>query len=437
MAEITTSGIMLKSTAIELSIVMPCLNEAETVAICIEKARAGLRSAGFLSDVSEIVIADNGSTDGSQAIAQNCGARVILARPVGYGAALSAGIAAARGRYVIIADSDDSYDLSDLQSFIEPLRAGWQFVCGTRLKGEIKPGAMPPLSRWFGNPVLTALGNILFHTHLSDYHCGMRGFDRQAILALGLRTPGMEFATEMIAKAASHHLKTIEVPIVYCPAGRSRAPHLRPWPDGWRHLRFMLLLSPAWVFLYPGMLLTGFGLVGMLALLPGPLAIGSIHLDVHTLLVCGMAVVIGVEVLTFWLCARLFAHHINVLPLPKAFVPFARESPLAKGLGLGTLLLILGIIPVVHAVGVWTTIQFGELDYRTILRLLIPGLVLMAVGTHVFFASFIISLLNFSENWTIGPETSWSGSPLSDVGMAENQHDKPADGCAENVAPKY
>jgi glycosyltransferase involved in cell wall biosynthesis len=421
MAETTISEDAFESSRITLSIVMPCLNEAETLAICIEKAHAGLNAAGISLHNSEIIIADNGSTDGSQAIAQRLGAQVIQVRRAGYGAALSAGFAAARGRYVIMADSDDSYDLTTLKPFIEPLQAGGQFICGTRFKGEIKPGAMPPLSRWFGNPSLTALGNVLFGTHLSDYHCGMRGFERQAVLDLDLQTPGMEFATEMIAKAAIHHLKISEVPIVYGPAGRSRAPHLRPWPDGWRHLRFMLLISPAWVFLYPGLMLTLFGLAGMLVLLPGPLAIGSLHLDVHTLLVCGMAVVIGVEVLTFWLCARLFAHHINVMPLPKALLTIARQSPLAKGLVLSSLLITLGIVPVVQAVGSWTAVQFGELDYRTVLRLLIPGLVLIAVGTHMFFASFIISLLNFSERWTLSMEEFPVNNDLTDYSVPEQQ----------------
>ncbi|MHB8624965.1 MAG: glycosyltransferase family 2 protein [Aggregatilineales bacterium] len=385
----------------EVTIVMPCLNEAETLGVCIEKAQSGLHAAGV---AGEIIVADNGSDDGSQDIAHQHGARVIHVTRRGYGAALRAGIAAAHGRYVIMADSDASYDFSILSPFIEKLRAGYAFVCGTRIKGTIMPDAMPWLHRWIGNPVLTGLGNFLFHTHLSDYHCGMRGFDRQAILNLGLCTPGMEFATEMIAKAALHELTITEVPIVYCPDGRSRAPHLRTWHDGWRHLRFMLLLSPAWVFLYPGLALLVLGLTGMFVLLPGPLQIGTIGLDVHTLLVCGVGAIIGVQVLTFWLSARLFASNIGLLPMPHALFRIVRGAPLGTGLALGGILFVLGMIPTIQAFHLWTEAQFHDLDYRVALRWLIPGLVLLAIGIHVFFASFIVSLINFTENWTIRQE---------------------------------
>ncbi len=388
-------------TPLELSIVMPCLNEAETLGLCIEKAQAGLRAAGV---EGEVIVADNGSADGSQDIAHQYGARVIHVTRLGYGAALRAGIAAAHGRYVIMADSDASYDLSALSPFVDKLREGNVFVCGTRIKGTIMPGAMPWLHRWVGNPALTGLGNFLFHTHLSDYHCGMRGFDRQTILNLGLCTPGMEFATEMIAKAALHKLPIAEVPIVYCPDGRSRAPHLRTWHDGWRHLRFMLLLSPAWVFLYPGLALLVIGLSGMLALLPGPITIGTVGFDVHTLLTCGVGAIIGVQVLTFWLSARLFAYNIGLLPLPRALFRFVRGAPLGTGLAVGGVLFVLGLIPTIQAFHLWTEAQFHDLDYRIALRWLIPGLVLLAIGIHVFFASFIVSLLNFTENWTIRQE---------------------------------
>ncbi len=386
---------------LELSIVMPCLNEAETIGACIAKARAGLRLAEI---EGEIVVADNGSSDGSQAIVRAHGARLVHVSRRGYGAALRAGIAAAHGRYVIIADSDESYDLSILQPFIEKLRAGYDFVSGTRIKGQILPGAMPPLHQFVGNPILTTLGNLFFHTRLSDYHCGMRGFERQAILELGLCTPGMEFATEMIAKAALHNLRMTEVPITYGPDGRSRAPHLRTWHDGWRHLRFMLLLSPAWVFLYPGLMLTVLGLLGMIVLLPGPITIGTIGLDVHTLLVSGIATIIGVQLLTFWLTARLFAYNIGLLPLPRILFRVVRGAPLGTGLTVGSILFILGIFPTVRAFQLWSGVQFGRLDYQLVLRWLIPGLVLLAVGIQVFFGSFVVSLLNFTESWMIRRE---------------------------------
>src|SRR5579859_5418813 len=326
----------------EVSIVMPCLNEAETVGQCIVKAQAGLRAAGV---TGEILVADNGSTDGSQAIVRAYGARLVHVSRRGYGAALRAGIGAAHGQYIIMADSDDSYDLSIIQPFIVKLNEGYDLVCGTRLKGQIMPGAMPWLHRHIGNPALTTLGNLFFHTQLSDYHCGMRGFNRRAILNLGLCTPGMEFATEMIAKSALHQLRIAEVPIIYCPDGRSRPPHLRTWHDGWRHLRFMLLLSPAWVFLYPGMLLLVLGLLGMVALLPGPITLGSIGLDVHTLLVCGIATIIGAQLLTFWLSARLFAYNVGLLPLPRILFRFVRGAPLGTGLTFGGLLFFFGLFP--------------------------------------------------------------------------------------------
>lgn len=400
---IATANLEMPSVASrpEVSVVMPCLNEAETVGQCIEKARLGLRAAGV---EGEIIIADNGSTDGSQDLAHQHGARVIHVTRLGYGAALRAGIAAAHGRFVIMADSDDSYDLKSLQPFIDQLRADNQLVCGTRIKGTIMPGAMPWLHRRIGNPVLTGLGNFLFHTRLSDYHCGMRGFDRKAILELGLCTPGMEFATEMIAKAALHRLNITEVPIVYCEDGRSRAPHLRTWHDGWRHLRFMLLLSPAWVFLYPGLALLIVSLIGMLVLLPGPLMIGTIGLDVHTLLVCGVGAIISVQVLIFWLSAQLFAANIGLLRLPRPLFRILRGAPLGTGLALGGLLIVLGLLPTIQAFRLWTEVQFHNLDYRAALRWLIPGLVLLAIGINVFFASFIVSLLNFTENWTIRQE---------------------------------
>ncbi len=383
--------------SVELSIVMPCLNEAETLERCIQKAWAGLQDCHI---DGEIIIADNGSTDGSQEIAIRNGAQVIAVKRKGYGAALLGGIAQACGKYVIMADSDDSYDLHDLEPFIAKLRQDYQLVMGTRIKGNILKNAMPPLHRWIGNPILTTLGNIFFGTRLSDYHCGMRGFDRVSLLNLKPRTPGMEFATEMVAKAALNGLRIAEVPITYYPDGRVRAPHLRTWRDGWRHLRFMLLLSPAWTFLYPGIFITLLGIVGMTILLPGPLDLGGHGLDVHTLLVAGVSVIVGVQLLTFWLGARLFAANIGLLPLPNLLSRLLRGSPLAMGLGAGSLLIIGGLLPSLHALQLWTSVQFGALNYQITLRWLIPGLVLITVGIHIFFASFIVSLVNFTEDWS-------------------------------------
>jgi hypothetical protein len=380
---------------IELSIVMPCLNEAETIGLCIGKALAALRQHQI---VGEVIIADNGSTDNSVEIAEQCGARVVHVPHKGYGAALTAGFRAAAGRYIIMGDSDDSYDFGEIWPFLKLLRQGDQVVMGTRIRGKILPGAMPALHRYFGNPVLTGLGNLFFHTRLSDYHCGMRGFDRQLMLDLQLRTPGMEFATEMIVKAALHKYSISEVPITYHPDGRTRAPHLRTWRDGWRHLRFMLLLSPAWTFLYPGLLLVVLGVIGMAITLPGTFVIGAIGLDVHTLLVSGVAVIVGFQILTFWLAARLFAASISLIPLSRAMFKIVKGAPLGIGLVTSGTLITLGIIPLTLSIEQWGNVSFGALNYQVVLRQLIPGLVLIALGVQALVASFIVSLLNFAEN---------------------------------------
>src|SRR5271165_1983666 len=268
------------SEACEFTILMPCLNEAETLANCISKARAFIARSGC---TGEVVIADNGSTDGSEAIAEANGARVVHVVERGYGSALLGGIRAARGRYVIMGDSDDSYDFSDLDAFVDKLRDGHALVMGNRFKGGIKPGAMPPLHRYLGNPVLTTVGRIFFRSPCGDFHCGLRGFDRAAILGLDLQAPGMEFASEMVVKATIHNLNIAEVPTTLWPDGRTRPPHLRSWRDGWRHLRFLLLFSPRWLFLYPGIGLMVAGAIMMAWLLPAPRTIGGVTFGIHTL----------------------------------------------------------------------------------------------------------------------------------------------------------
>lgn len=383
------------SDQLELTIVMPCLNEAETLATCIRKAREGLATAQVRG---EVLVADNGSTDSSQEIAQHEGARVVNVPQRGYGAALRTGITAAHSKYILMADSDDSYDLRDIKGFVDKLRDGYQVVMGSRLKGRILPGAMPPLHRWIGNPILTLLGNILFGTRISDYHCGMRAFDRQAIENLHLQTRGMEFATEMVAKAALNHLHITEIPITYYPDGRSRKPHLRTWRDGWRHLTFMLLLSPNWVYLLPGLLLTVVGGLLGAALLPGPLTIGAVNLDVHTLLVCGIAVIVGVQILIFGLTARFFATNLGILPQTKLTRSIQHGFPLSAGLIAGTLLFLLALLPIIKAVQLWVSVDFGHLNYEITLRWLIPGLTLAALGVEIFFASFVMSLLNYAQS---------------------------------------
>src|SRR5215469_16942057 len=292
-------------TPLELTILMPCLNEAATLATCIGKARAFLDR----SDVKgEILVADNGSTDGSHAIAEAAGARVVPVAARGYGAALQGGIRAARGRYVIMGDADDSYDFGALDGFVAKLREGVPLVMGNRFRGGIRPGAMPFLNRYLGNPVLSFIGALFFKAPIGDFHCGLRGFDRRAILGLGLVMPGMEFASEMVVKATMRGLPMAEVPIVLHPDGRGRPPHLRPWRDGWRHLKFLLLHSPRWLYLYPGLVMSfgGLGLMSLLAL-AGGITVGVIELRTHSMLAAGIIGLLGVQTLSFAVLARQFA----------------------------------------------------------------------------------------------------------------------------------
>ncbi|HXI95494.1 MAG TPA: glycosyltransferase family 2 protein, partial [Candidatus Acidoferrum sp.] len=284
------------SEPIEVSIVMPCLDEAETLATCIQKAQQAIESGGL---AAEIIVADNGSTDGSQVIAKELGARVVPVAKKGYGSALIGGIDAARGRFVIMGDADDSYDFTAIAPLIEKLRDGCDLVVGNRFMGGIEPGAMPWSHRWVGNPVLTLISRIFFHTPVGDAHCGLRGFRKDAYEQMRLRATGMEFASEMVIKASLKRMKIAEVPVTLRPDGRSRSPHLRTWRDGWRHLRFMLLFSPRWLFLYPGLALFAFGILLSLALLPGPLYLGSLRLDIHTLLVAGFLALLGYQMVLF------------------------------------------------------------------------------------------------------------------------------------------
>src|ERR1700734_472731 len=294
----------------ELTILMPCLNEALTVETCIRKARSYLERRSI---TGEVLVADNGSTDGSQSLALAAGARVVEIQDKGYGAALMGGIEAANGRYVIMADADDSYDFTDLDGFVDRLRRGFELVVGNRFQGKIKPGAMPLLNRYLGNPVLSLIGRTLFASPVGDFHCGLRGFERQAILGLHLRAPGMEFASEMVVKASLASFKIAEVPTKLSPDGRQRAPHLRPWRDGWRHLRFMLLRSPQWLFLYPGLLLTVFGLIGAIALIKAPIRVaGLLTLDINALLYFSIAATVGVQITFFGLFALAFARKMHL-----------------------------------------------------------------------------------------------------------------------------
>jgi len=377
--------------SLEFTFLMPCLNEEETLAICIRKAHQGAQAAGLTS--YEVLIADNGSSDGSQEIAVREGARVIDVPQRGYGAALIAGIENAYGTYVIMADADDSYDWSTLQPFFEKLRGGYSLVMGTRLRGTIKPGAMPFLHRWVGNPILTFIGNLLFKANVSDYHCGLRGFDRQAIQKLNLHTKGMEFATEMVTKAALARLKITEVPIIYSPDGRSRLPHLRTWRDGWRHLSFMLVMSPTWLFLIPSVLLILLGLVTNILLLPGALQIGTVTFDIHTLLIGSMSFILGIELIMFWLVARTYAVSTGLLEPPAPLASFSLNNSLL----IGVFLTLISFIPLLHALQLWSNVEFGALNYQIALRSLIPGLTLAVTGLQIVFGSFVLALIRLRD----------------------------------------
>jgi glycosyltransferase involved in cell wall biosynthesis len=380
----------------ELSILIPCLNEAETIGACIRAARQGAESAGALG--YEIIVSDNGSTDATAQIANGEGARVITVLERGYGAALTAGIRTAQGRFVIMGDGDGSYDFSTLRPFLDQLRAGFRLVMGTRLRGEIKMGAMPWLNRRLGNPVLTLVGNILFKPGISDFHCGLRGFDRAAILDLHLATKGMEFASEMVIRARLAGMELAEVPIVYYPDGRSRPPHLRPWRDGWRHLRFMLLYSPRWVFFLPGAFLAIAGTLLTGALLTGPLRLGRITLDVHSLLASVAALIVGSQLIFLGLFARTYASRAQLLPPSPRLDRFVRAFSLELGLAVGLVLFLLGGGLFGYGLVLWGERAFGDiLEYQQTLRVVIAGTAGALLGLEVFFSSFVLSLISTEE----------------------------------------
>lgn len=376
--------------SLELSVVMPCLDEAETLAVCIEKARR------FLAEhevEGEVVVADNGSTDGSQEIARHHGARVVPVATKGYGAALSAGIAAARGRFVVMGDADDSYDFTGLAPFLAKLREGYDLVMGNRFRGGVAPGAMPPLHRWLGNPVLTGIGKLLFRSPCGDFHCGLRGFRKKAVEALDLQTTGMEFASEMVVKATLQGLRIAEVPTTLSPDGRSRPPHLRSWRDGWRHLRFLLLYSPRWLFLYPGLALMLVGLAAGAWILPAPRSLGGVTLDVHTLLYSAAAVAVGFQSVVFAVFTKIYAIQEGLLPQDPRLARITRLVPLEVGLLAGAVLLALGAGGTVAAVWLWGAHDFGTLDPSQTLRLVIPAVLALILGFQTIFSSFFLSVL--------------------------------------------
>ncbi len=380
----------MPSAAVELSVVMPCLNEAETLAICIDKALAALRDNNI---AGEVIVADNGSTDGSQTIAVEHGARLVPVPIRGYGAALNAGIQAAYGKYVLMADADDSYEFAHIPRFLDQLRSGSDLVMGNRFRGGIGPGAMPPLHRYLGNPVLSFLGRALFHAPIGDFHCGIRAFSRDAYERLALRTTGMEFASEMVVKSALLGQRMTEVPTTLKKDGRSRPPHLRTWRDGWRHLRFLLMYSPRWLFLFPGLtlMIVGFGLVAWL--LPAERPLGHVNLGVDTLAYAAAAVLLGFQLVFFGIAAKVFATTEGLLPEDESFDRWFRYVTLETGLIAGALLLILGIGIAVSSVATWAHTGYGPLPPVQMMRRTVPAMLCLMLGTEVCFASFFLSLL--------------------------------------------
>jgi glycosyltransferase involved in cell wall biosynthesis len=375
----------------ELSVVMPCLNEARTIGICIRKAQDSFDRIGI---AGEVVVADNGSTDGSREIAEELGARVVPVEKRGYGAALTGGIAAARGRWVIMGDADDSYDFSALEPFVERLREGYDLVAGNRFKGGIDPGAMPWLHRRLGNPALSFIGRRLYGTPCGDIYCGLRGFDREKIGALDIRSPGMEFAIEMIVKATMQGLRVTEVPTTLSPDAEGRVPHLNTWKDGWKSLRLLLLYSPRWLFLYPGLFLFVVGLAGMLWLIPGERSIGGVGFDVSTLLYFSLAVTVGLQAIYFFLTARWFGISEGLLPEdPLIRRVVERPRRLEQALLIGLLLVAAGLGLSLYAVTTWNDAGFGRLDYPDTLRIVIPGATLIAVGMQTALSALFLGVL--------------------------------------------
>jgi glycosyltransferase involved in cell wall biosynthesis len=376
---------------IELSIVLPCLNEERTVGICVAKAMNFLKENGING---EVVIADNGSTDRSTEIATAGGARVVRIQEKGYGSALQGGIKAALGKYVIMGDSDDSYDLGNLMPFVEKLREGYELVMGNRFKGGIRKGAMPWHHRYIGNPVLSFIGKLFFKTPARDFHCGLRGFTKEAANKMNLQTMGMEFASEIVIKSSILKMKVCEVPIILFPDGRDRPPHLNSFRDGWRHLRFLLIYSPRWLFFYPGLALFIIGAIASMVLFLGPIKIGFKLIDFHSFIASGTILILAINMLSFAVITRVFAYTTGLLPSKPGFYPLFRYFNLEKGLGLGFSLFIIGIILMVWAIIL--SPNFNIIGFDKSVRLVFGGSLAMIIGGQTILTSFVLSILGMS-----------------------------------------
>jgi glycosyltransferase involved in cell wall biosynthesis len=378
----------------EVSIVLPCLNEARTLAGCIAQASRATAAMGI---ASEIIVADNGSTDGSPEIAITGGARVVSITQTGYGAAVMGGVDAACGQWIVMGDADGSYDFSHIPRFIEKLRSGYELVMGNRFLGGIQPDAMPALHRYFGNPLLSGIARAFFRSPCRDFHCGLRGFSREAIRRLEMQTTGMEFASEMVVKATLYGLRIAEVPTTLAPDRRGRPPHLRRWRDGWRHLRFLLAYSPRWLFLYPGLALVAVGLVLAAWLISGPRKIGGVTFDVHTLLYACLTVLVGAQALLFAVLSKAFSITAGLIPGTPALKRLFGKITLETGIAVGGACLALGIGLMIAVLVMWVRVDFGDLQARHTLRLAIPGATATALGLQVIMASFLLSLMGMAR----------------------------------------
>ncbi|MDP3929088.1 MAG: glycosyltransferase family 2 protein [Bacteroidota bacterium] len=380
---------------IELSVVMPCLNEAETIETCIRKAFSWMQANQV---IGEVVIGDNGSTDGSQQMATNLGARVIDVPRKGYGSALMGAIEASKGKYVVMADSDDSYDFSNLSPFINELRAGKDLVMGNRFMGGIAPGAMPFLHRYLGNPVLSFIGRLFFNCPVSDFHCGLRGFRQDIVTLLDLKTTGMEFASEMVVKATIFKLNIAEVPTTLSKDGRSRPPHLRTWRDGWRHLRFLLIYSPRWLFLYPGIFLMLLGIIMSIFIVRGPVEmLPHVVFDTNTLLYAGAFIIVGYQAVSFGVFTRTYAVQAGFLPQNNSLAKASDFVSMELGLVIGLIILFAGVGGTLYSLSLWEAKDFGPLEYSEILRKVIPSVIAIIVGLQTILSSFFLSVLQVNK----------------------------------------
>ena len=382
---------------IEISIVIPCLNEAETLQGCVVEAFAALESNGV---TGEVIVADNGSSDGSQEIARQTGARVITVSRKGYGNALQGGIRASEAEYVLMGDADGSYDFGELPRFLEKLREGFDLVMGCRFPrfgGSIERGAMPWKHRWIGNPVLSGLGKLFFNSSVHDFHCGLRAFRKKAIMDLKLETGGMEFASEMVVKSTLCKLKIDQIPITLRCDRRSSSPHLRSWRDGWRHLRFLLLYSPKWLFVLPGLLLTIAGASGFILLLPMPLTIRGVTFDLNSLLVSSVAMLTGFQVLAFGLFIKAYAVNIGLLPGKEYWHRLVNGCAVEWGIGIGLVLMVSGLGLLIHAILYWKAAGFGHLPYQISHRTVILAVTLISLGIQASVYGFALNILGLQR----------------------------------------